>query len=374
MKDGIYFHLPEKKYHQLERMSASGIKNVLISLPTFWAGSWMNPHREEEEEDTNAQILGRAYHAAFFEPDTLDERFAGTPDLAEFGDDILLNDTAVKAALKDMGQAQTKAGELAIDRAYRLMDCGHTGPIKAVIQHEFEKSLGDRQPINREYWDQIQRDLARIRENPEIHDLLTGGAAEVTILWTDTASGIKMKARIDMLKPEMFIDLKSFANAMRKQVRRCYTDATNFNKYYLSMRFYQHAIVAIKDLDLPIQDSASLAHTGLIQQIKDRKSPMDAWLFFQEKGGIPNLLARKLRFYQHPKGVDEQSIGAEDHQISKGRSGLAIKADMEISHAIERFKQAMEIYGPDKPWYPFDMIGEISDDDFPPYFFEEVQI
>ena len=35
LADGIYFNTPEEKYHALPRLSASGIKNILTSLPTF---------------------------------------------------------------------------------------------------------------------------------------------------------------------------------------------------------------------------------------------------------------------------------------------------------------------------------------------------
>lgn len=372
MKDGIYFHMPEADYHKLERMSASGIKNMMISLPTFWAKSWMNPDREQDDEDTKAQILGRAYHCAFFEPDDLNNRYAGEPDLSEY-DGLLTNDTMVKAELKAMGEAQSKAGESSLERAYRLIDHGYPGEIKSVILDQFEKRIGNRQKIGCDQWRQLHRDLARIKQNPKINELVTGGAAEVTILWTCPETGIAMKSRIDMLKPDLYIDLKSFANAMDKPIRKCIHDATAYNKYYLSMRVYQHAIEAIKTCNLDIQDSTSLKHTSLIEGLRMEEKPHAAWLFFQEKGGVPNLLARKLRFYQHPKGVDEQSIGAEDHQIRKGRSALAIKADMEIAHAKAMFKQAMEVYGPNEPWFPFEMIGEMTDEDFAPWFFDEVQ-
>ena len=34
--DGVYFNMSEADYHALPRLSASGIKNILTSLPTFW--------------------------------------------------------------------------------------------------------------------------------------------------------------------------------------------------------------------------------------------------------------------------------------------------------------------------------------------------
>lgn len=383
-EDGIYFNLPEAEYHALRRLSASGIKNILISLPTFWAKSWMNPEvADSDDKDTNAQILGRAYHAAIFEPETLADRYAGEPDLNEF-EGMLMTDTAVKAELKEYGAPQTKAGELAVDRARRLEGMGFAKPIKSLIMAEFEDALGDRQPIASKYWQQIMRDLDRIKANPEIHDLVSGGASEVTILWTCPDTGIPMKARIDKLKPDCFVDLKSFANSNGKPVNQAIADQVQFYKYYLSMRAYQVAISMIRKLDLQVMDepdAPTKAERGdvkneqgnLVDALRAKELPHQPWLFFQEKGGIPNLLARRLKLQIYPKGVDMQSIGAEDHNIREHDSVLARKADLEIGRAKQLFGQAMDIYGEDgTPWFPLDMIGEIGDEDFRDYFLDAV--
>ena len=47
LEDGIYFDLDEDQYHAEERLSASGICNMLVSPPTFWANSWLNPDKDE---------------------------------------------------------------------------------------------------------------------------------------------------------------------------------------------------------------------------------------------------------------------------------------------------------------------------------------
>lgn len=372
LEDGIYFNLPEAEYHALPRLSASGIKNILTSLPTFWAKSWMNPETADaDDDDTKAQILGRAYHAAIFEPDDLDKRFAGEPDLDDFAG-MLMTDAAVKAELKEYGAPQTKSGELALDRARRLEGLGFAKPIKSIVMAEFEDELGDRQAIASKYWRQIMRDVERIQANPEIHNLVTGGASEVTILWTCPDTGTPMKARIDKLKPEYFVDLKSFANPNGKPVNQAIADQVQYYQYYLSMRVYQVAIGMIRKLDLKIQSGQTEETAKLVSDLRSKASPHQPWLFFQEKGGIPNLLARRLKLQIYPEGVDEQSIGAEDHDIKLADSVLCRKADIEIARAKQLFQQAMDIYGPDQEWYPLDMIGEIGDEDFRDYFLDSM--
>lgn len=371
MADGVYFNMPEAQYHALHRLSASGIKNILVSISTFWAKSWMNAERRHNDDDTNAKVLGRAYHVAIFEPETLARRYVGKPNWDNFPG-ILMTDTAVKAELKAMGAPQTKTGELAIDRAYRLRDLGCKKPIKVMIEAEFHADLDDRTAIDHIYFDQIHRDIDRIAENPEIHDLVTGGASEVTILWTCPDTGIKMKARIDKLKADKFVDLKSFANANGKPTKQCITDAIKYNRYYLSMRQYQIAISMIGKLDLKVQDGLTEERGELISHLRNSDVPHEPWLFFQEKDGIPNLLARRLRLQNYPDGVDMQSIGAEDHDIKQHNSVLCYKADMEIDRAKELYLTAAEIYGTDgAPWFPLDMMGEITDSDFNDWFLEE---
>ena len=371
LADGIYFNMPEAEYHALPRLSASGIKNILTSLPTFWAKSWMNSEKVEDDDDSKARILGRAYHCAIFERDSLHKRYVGEPDWSSF-DGLIENDTAVKARLKDLGAPQTKSGELALDRAYRLRDLGCDAPIKSIIQAEFTQDLDDRVAIKDQYWRQIMRDIERIEANPEIRDLVSGGASEVTILWTCPDTDIPMKARIDKLKAEYFVDLKSFANANGKPVNQAIADQVQYYRYYLSMRVYQVAIGMIRTLDLKIQRGQSDRNGELVSALRNKETPHQPWLLFQEKNGIPNLLARRLKLQHYPDGVEEQSIGAEDHSIKLADSVLCRKADIEIARAKQLFGQAMAVYGPDAPWFPLDMIGEIGDENFRDYFLDSM--
>ncbi len=371
LPDGVYFNLSEAEYHALPRLSASGIKDILTSLATFWAKSWLNPDRETNDDDTKAQILGRAYHVAIFEPETLAGRYVGTPDFDMF-EGMLTTDTQVKEALAEYGEPQSKKGENALERARRLEALGFAKPIKSIIMDEFETDLRGRQPIDRQYWNQIMRDIERIAANPEIHELVTGGASEVTILWTCPDSGIPMKSRIDKLKLDCFVDLKSFANKNGKPVNRAIADQVQYYKYYLSMRVYQVAISMIGRLNLSIIGEGTPEQHALRDALCAKTQPHQPWLFFQEKNGIPNLLARRLKLQTMPEGVDIQSIGAEDHQIKMHDSVLCRKADIEIARAKQLYRQAMDVYGTDQEWFPLDMIGEIGDEDFRDYFLEEM--
>lgn len=367
MEDGIYFDLDQGTYHEQPRLSASGICDMLVSIPTYWANSALNPDRETVDKDTFARILGRAYHTAMLEPDKLRDRFVQELDREDYPE-ALMNDTAVKEALAEIGLPKTKTGELAGDRAMRLMEAGYSGEIWSVLQADWEDERGDRQPIAAKYWRQIERDIQRIADNPEIAEKLGGGFAEVSVFWTDPATGIPMKARFDKLKPDYFLDLKSFQNPQGKPVNRCIIDQIMYNRYYIQARFYQRAVEAIKALDLgsggykwhPLQ-------ARLVEDIKTRTVPHRCFYLFQEKGGVPNLLLREIGLEGPPTGHDWNSIGA-DYDGPMAQTVLAIKADVEINHAIKLYQQAIEAYGTEQPWYPFDMVDQYGDDDFPEFF------
>jgi hypothetical protein len=66
--DGMHFGLDAEVYHAIPALSASGIKNLLISGPDFYYRCpWLNPAYEEEETDTVAKTAGRAYHTRILE-------------------------------------------------------------------------------------------------------------------------------------------------------------------------------------------------------------------------------------------------------------------------------------------------------------------
>lgn len=370
MKNGIYFDLPEAEYHAIDRLSASGIKDLLVSAPTYWARSSMNPDREAEETDTLAQILGRAYHCAMFEPDAFDERFYSEADPANWPE-ALMTDAAVCRALKDLEETQKKSGELALERAERLARVDPGVAIWSLIERDVEIEADGGQLIAPRYYRQIERDMDRIKENPELYDMLTSGFSEVSILWTCPQSGIDMKVRLDQLSESAFIDMKSFVNSMRKPIAQALSDNIRFNRIYVQAKVYQDAVDAIAAQSLEVVGEAPAGAAELVKGIASRgAAPHKAVFFFQEKGGVPNLLMRTLRMYDLPEGVDAQAIGAAQDDFKRSATALCRKAAIEIGCAKALYQNSLEVYGRGV-WYPLDMVGEVTDNDFSGYWLEE---
>lgn len=374
LADGVYFNLDDKDYHALPRLSASGINNLLVSPATFWHDSWLNADRKDE--DTPARLLGRAYHTARLEPHRLDELFFAELDKEEYADG-LLTDTAIKAALKELGQPQTKTGEGVLDRAHRLRSMGYEGKIWHLDLEEWESEKGNRTPIPAQYWRDIQTDMQRLRGNPEIADLLSGGAAEVSILWTCPETGQRMKGRIDYLKPNMIVDLKTFQNSSRKRLDQAIADAFRYNRYYIQAALYWSAVELIRAGALDAID-ADEDQAKLFESVASNPRPLSSWYIFQEKGGVPNLVAYEIGLLNVHASADMNAAGIDDETIRQrardavtNKSALMLKAEMEIRHAKAEFATYSEVYEDGEPWQPVTPLRQLNDEMFNGFWLDE---
>ena len=368
--DGIYFDMPEDEYHALERFSSSGIQAMMISPATFWARSWMNPDKEEGNEAF--KIVGKAYHAARLEPDTFYDRFFCelTADDFKGCDDVLRTDTDVKGALKDLGEAQTKKGENAPERALRLRDAGYAGVILSLEIAANRKKHEGKDELSADVWKQIHEDAKRLRQNPEIAALLKDGYPEVTILWTDPETGVKMKARLDYLRVGGFTDLKTFANGSGKELHRNLLDAFKYNRYFIQWGLYLAAYEMIRNgiagEHLPVMDDCEDIRV-FVEKIRADQATGIPWYVFQEKAGIPNTIAYcipgvRLHASHDPAAPDDDALEAAAAKYSSP-TRLLTKAGLEIKHAIKTFATYREVYG-DDPWMPLAPIKHIDDEHF----------
>jgi hypothetical protein len=373
LPDGCYFNLDFAAYHAERRLSASGICNLLISPATFWARSWLNADRDDD--DTPARIAGRAYHCAKLEPDKFLSLYARAPSKDDFPDAPITH-ADIKAALKDLGRNQTVGGnESVLEAAHRLRDAGYEGPIWHLELEAFEAEHGNKTPLGGELFDRIVASSEQLRLDPDIGRLLEDGFPEVSILWT-SKSGTKWKARLDWLSASHIADLKTFENAMGKPLHQCLADAVRFNRYYIPGVLYWQALELVRQGQVFICGAHTAAQSVLVADIQKADAPLEYWWVFQEKGGIPNVLARQFRMTAeaHPhhlyQAPDDESR-AEFAKKLRRPSMLFNKAVAEIEHAERLYRQAMEVWGEAEPWGAMVPVGEIGDDDFSPFWLEQ---
>lgn len=378
IENGVYFGLPAEVYHSVPRLSASGIQRLCVSPATFWHGSWLDPDlpEPEDEEETKAQQLGKAYHVARLEPDRFHDAYCRLPDKAEHGEKLITSDTGMKAELKAMGLQQSIGDETLVERAQRLLAAGCDKPLWHLIMDEHEQQRAGRIAIAAKYFDQIVQDMERLQANSEVHKLLAGGQSEVSIFWTDQ-HGIPMKARLDYLRPDLWNDLKTFDNSRQVVLAQALADRVRFGRLYVQAVVYRDAVEAVRRGDVDIVGEATPAQQSLIGAIQLRPDELQCWFTFQEKGGVPNILAREFRFFDVPDSVTHswdtgasEEAKAAGHEATRTRTGLHIRGSWDVEQAKRTFVLYSEAYKPGTPWFPLESTGAFSDLDFNSYWIE----
>lgn len=370
--DGVYFDLPDTVYHAVPRLSSSGLQKLCVSPATFWRGSWLDPEKADLDEDaTKAQVLGKAYHCARLEPGRFHDCYVRGLEKADFD---LTSDSAIKAALKDLGEPQTQGAETIAERGQRLLDAGYDGTILAVAAAAWESERGGRIAIPGQYFDQIVTDMERIAASGEIAELLSEGEPEVSIFWTDK-HGLKMKCRVDYLKASKWTDLKTFDNSRGKALGQALADAVRYNRLYVQAATYREGIEAVRVGGLDIIGEATEAQRDLIANLRLRPSPLKCWFVFTEKGGVPNILGREFRFHgvTSYRETEINALVEEDNkdrvrEALGGTTALYSRALWEIDKAKRDFVLYSQVYEPGQPWFPVEPLGHFDDLDFNSYW------
>lgn len=371
--DGIYFGLDEEIYHAVERLSNSGIQKLVVSAGTFWVDSWLNPSPprltdEQAKRREMIRVLGRAYHCARLEPDQFEKRYCRAIDKTDYD---LTSDSAIKAQLKALEQKQTVGDESILDRARRLVEAGFEGTIYHIALDAWEKGRNGRIPIAGVLFDDILRDQERLLANGPIVELFGDGQPEVSIFWTDDEHGIQMKCRIDWLTAMRALDFKTFDNSRGKVLDQAIADAVRYNRYYTQPAVYRDAMQAVRMQSLEIQGEATDDQRKLVARIRIAPQPPQFWFVFQEKNGVPNLLARQFMFFSidawrdtEVEALVEEERQAEVKEALGKQTQIYQLALADIRNAKRQFLLYSQVYPAGAPWAPTQPLGTLDDLDF----------
>ncbi|MET3483165.1 PD-(D/E)XK nuclease-like domain-containing protein [Methylobacterium sp. 1973] len=206
--DGIHFGLDEAAYHADPALGSTDLKQLATEPAAYWYGSALNPHRPAEDDDTPARLVGRAVHKFVLEgPPAFLDRFERYPE----GDDLLVTADHLGAWLKDrdVKPGKTKAASVELIRERCLAD-GVEPP--RMLDHLLREAAdASRAVLKAADYDRITAAGCAVLDNPHLVGSFEGGAAEVSLFWTDEIGGepVRRKARFDYLKPRAVVDLKS---------------------------------------------------------------------------------------------------------------------------------------------------------------------
>ena len=378
-EDGVYFNMPEAEYHKIPALSASGIKNLLISPVDFWARSWMNP-RYQFEEDTDAQIVGTAYHKRICEGrDLFYSHYAPTFT----GEDLPARVDDLRAALKSWGHKTDGNSNDLIARCARLGIATY-----ATARADYMAKNDGKTFVSADLIDSIEISAAMIEMHPVLSKCFKGGYPEVTVIWTEEHTierapteeeiaaaqnedlmsvlsaqpmptekiKIRFKARFDYLKPRAVVDLKTFENRGNKSVDRAIYGTIASYKYHIQATFYLRAVQKAQKF---CEHDRLLPPDAPKEEIRvfGNSHPRNEIIAFCEK--LRQTEEHDFYFVFQQKGIAPFARGYKFPRTTMWSVGNA-----QIDAAIRLYKDCLQKFG-EGQWVDDAQIEELADEGFP---------
>lgn len=293
LSEGMYFNLSNEDYHNDPALSHSGMKNVLVSWPDYWLNSSLNPDRKKQKQ-TDAMAFGDRSGMLLLQPNLFHKTY------------------------NTHGRSN--------------------GTAKGVWLSSVE-------------WERLNESVEAVMSSELGKMHFSDGYPEVSIIWRDRATGIKLRVRVDWLRTFGCIDFKRIqavdSYTMGRAVKAQGLDIQNF--LYLE---------GVKAARLWL---ASLGTTGIVEFAKQEKVD-PAWLMaFRDD---TDLLFRFLFQRSSPPYVWEFRE-LENDVVVEGANAVFV--------AVKRYKACLEKYGINRPPLGKDTVKTISPWHIPrrDYDFEE---
>lgn len=347
---GIYFGMPEDLYHSIPALSSTGLKNLLISAPDFYFNSWLNPMRDDDQEDGDSakewRRFGKASHTRNLEgKKTFDSLYC-----VEFLPPEGCLDTVADLKRYCIEVGIDTKGSSKWGKSEWISAVKFNNPNVLIYDVEREKyyqETGGKIQLTETEMRRIEIAAAMIEKHPELRHAFTGGYAEVTVIWIE--NGLWFKARFDYLKPRAIVDLKTFTNKRHKPIDMALHETMAAMKYHIQVGLYTHAAEwASGFARAGISTTYSVDRFGpdadFLKNLGENKIGHEFYNVFQKKGGAP--LARGKKF-------------------SRNLNMMAC-ANASINIAIDRYKEYSAEFGTGI-WVDKSSISDFEDALFPVY-------
>ena len=413
---GIYFGMPEEDYHRIGACSTSELKRLRTSSMEAWAYSRRNPDYEQRE--AKHLDYGKAVHCLVLEgEEAFADRYVSQLEPSDF-EGALISTDEIKAAIRRFtirasvnpvgttkqelldqlvelgakhGREVNREGTVADLRA-RIRVFVEERPVSPVtrIAEEVDGAVSTRPATKEDLIDQLlgldpsalvweriianhlkahegkevisAKDERRIRiaalmiqRHPDAGALLSGGYSEVSIFWYCRKTGVPMKARLDWLKLNAVVDLKTFSNATGMPVNKAIIRAIANYNYNLQQVIYEEAVMEARAMIRACgphdpypwfcEDDCTNEEAGRRELFIDRWCAVTApprFIFIFQQSGI----APVTRVFQMPQGE-------------------IWKASYRMAEELKRlWATAATTYGCD-PWLDHQPMSEIEDESIP---------
>lgn len=226
--------MTEEEYRAAPGLSQSALKDLAVSPLRFYHKQ-IRPDREPEEP-TPYMIFGSAVGCALLEgPEAFLNRYAQWASAEDYpGCLVTIADIRAWIQGKGMAPKGTKKEDvinqaLAIDPAV---------PILEVIEKRNAARNAGKQMLSKEDWVRVGTAVDALMEEPKIRTILESGSPEVPMFRMDPETGVLLKAKMDWVKPNLIMDVKTFTQKRGKSIDQSVADAIFYERYHWQAYFY----------------------------------------------------------------------------------------------------------------------------------------
>lgn len=228
-------------YADIAAINWSTLKHLAVSAK-------MLRHRvDHPREDTKALALGRAIHCAVLEPERWRAEVIAEPDEWDLRSNKGKAARAEWLAEKSGGEfvpqpsfdRRTNAGKEAAKKFKAMV--AETNTRVVVGTEDAGQILGPEVTVlTRADYELAERCADAVQDHPTAREWLSEIRTEEVITWTDPATGLRCKARLDSVAPTFVLDLKS---TRRATLREQFADIARY-LYHGQLAFYHDGAIA----------------------------------------------------------------------------------------------------------------------------------
>lgn len=346
LEPGIHFGCHEDLHHADPGIGSTSLKALLTSpVNGYWKNTANGKRimealgiaKPEADEPSLAQVFGTAAHAILLEPERFDDLYVENEDAPP---EYLTSKDMIRDGLMQTAGAylppKTAGREEYVMAAKRAgLKVIEDWKVDFIIHGAGRTVLSKRWMAQLRMIDRIVRAKRADLGGKSIFDQnLTGGYAEVTVIWIE--DGVRMKARFDYMKTMGVIDVKTYACPDDKPPVSHFLGQIANYAYDLQAAHYMRAW---EELGRAISEGRvfGMVDPAWLKRLKADDKPAWRWLAVSSMG-LPE-------------------VDFIDFDAPTALSAAYIQRQQ----AIETFRRFNEQFGPDEPWVS--MRGRIVADD-----------
>jgi len=318
--------MTDSEYFSRAGLSNSSMKDLAVSPFRFWH-LHINPNRPEKRE-TPEMKFGSALHCAVLEPEKYEHRFASElvpediPGCLRTADDL-------RGWLKD--KALPYSGKLKGELIDRIQKNDPTVKIFDVEETVHAARNRNKTWLSRADWDRCRNCAEALRSEPAVAEILSQGRAEVPMFATHPETGVLLKGKLDWVRDDATIDIKTFSQQRGKSIDRSVTDAIWYEGY--AKQAYLYGLIRSLQPGFPKPGIAAKAPPFTLCFVES-EAPFEVRLrsIVPVEAGTASLLWERARY--------------------------------EVTNLIRLYASYVERYG-DKPWREPRQVEAICDEEIP---------